>query len=606
MDVVGWVRFGAELDRTGPDQKIDPSAALRAMLAALPGKISEHDQLRMDPHLVIGLRPGPFTGHPRHWLTAARSDHPGRTDRSLSVAALVGRCSSRAAGASDSNGGAALLLRGHAEWGEALPEHLDGDYAFALWDAGQGELSLTRDPLGTRPLYYHRLPDGVVFASRLDAVLAHPALRASLTTDGVRGVLAGISVPGLTVYDGVYAVRPGHAMHFTLGGDHERRHWRLGTAVHTDDTATTIRRTRELLENAVASRSAGAKVGSLLSGGLDSSTIAALCAHRGAGPVRTFSVDYLGHEARFRPHIARPTPDSPYVRDMVAHLSAQHTDVLLDTADLTDPVLWRQLVVALDEPTILADVEPSMYLLYQRLSDDVHVVFGGEGADELFGGFPWFHHPEWALAPDFPWARTTDELVATLFAPSVTALEVRAFRDEQYRGAIEEHHPAGPDATLDERMRQVIHLFLTRFLPEQLERAHRFGAAIGIDVRAPFCDRELVEYVFGVPWSVQTFDAREKSLLRAAAADLLAPSVVARRKSGYPMTGDDGYDRVLQRGLGKLHLDADAPVRAFVDEDVLRALHSDVDAAPRLSRHEMELALRLNGWMAHRGLSWLR
>jgi len=298
---------------------------------------------------------------------------------------------------------------------------------------------------------------------------------------------------------------------------------------------------------------------------------------------------------------------------MVAYLGSAHTEVLLDTPDLTAPRLWRDLVAALDEPTILADVEPSMYRLYQRAGKQVDILLGGDGADELFGGFPWFHDARWALVPDFPWASTTDELVKTLFAPSVSALDVPSFRRQMFRTATEEARESSPDAAdsssrpdsdFATAMRRVIYLFMTWFLPEQLDRAHRFGTALGIEIRTPFCDRELVEYVFSVPWSMQTSDGREKSLLRAAVADLLPQSVLDRRKSGYPMTGDDRYDDALRAELGKLYLDSDAPVRALVDEDVLRALHRDSAGSgdPRLSRHEMELALKLNAWLTRQGL----
>jgi asparagine synthase (glutamine-hydrolysing) len=143
-------------------------------------------------------------------------------------------------------------------------------------------------------------------------------------------------------------------------------------------------------------------------------------------------------------------------------------------------------------------------------------------------------------------------------------------------------------------MRLVIHLFLTRFLPEQLERAHRFGAATGLDVRTPFCDRDLVDYVIAVPWAMHTADGREKSLLRAAARDLLPESVHGRRKSGYPLTRDSAYDHTLRTAVRRLYTSPDAPVRPLLDD---RAAN-----APRLSRNEMELALRLDGWLRRRRL----
>jgi asparagine synthase (glutamine-hydrolysing) len=588
-DVVGYVSFTAGVER----------AVASRMLAARPDPRPGRDQFWVGRHGVVGVRVAPSAADPPRGLVSGRPDRPGL------VAALLGRCAAGPGTAPfDDHAGAVLdaCVRGTAD---DLPGSLDGDYALAVWDDRRRQLTLVRDALGTRPLYYHRTPDGVVFASSLDALLAHPAVPARLTVDGLRQMLAGTAVPGHTPYAGIREVRAGHAVRFGRDGDQERLHWRLdGSAGHSDDLATTVRRTRELLARAVRRRTSGGTVASLLSGGLDSSTLAALCAQHAPGAVTTFAVDYPGYEAGYQPHIARPAPDSPYVRDMVAHLGARHTDVVLEPADLTATDLWDTLVGLLEAPTILADVEPSMYLLYQRVGGQVDAVLGGEGADELFGGFPWFHHPQWALAEGFPWTPTTDMVVQSLFGRAFAALDVAGFRAERYREAADEFGGDPRDGRPDTRMRLVVQLFLTRFLPEQLERAHRFGAAIGLDVRTPFCDRTLVEYVFAVPWSMHTFDGREKSLLRAAAADLLPSSVRERRKSGYPLTRDAGYDRALRTAVGKLHADPDAPIRPLVNEELLRALHTDPadPAASELSRNELELALRLNAWLERKGL----
>ncbi|SFH71283.1 asparagine synthetase B family protein [Amycolatopsis regifaucium] len=587
-ELVGYVCFTAVVER---------AVALR-MLAARPGPRPSDDRFWAGPHAVIGVR-----GHAAE-PDSSRALASGRPARAGLVAALLGRCSA-GPGTASFDDDAGLVLDACVRGADDLPGSLDGDYALAVWDDHREHLTLVRDALGTRPLYYYRTPDGVVFASSLDAVLNHPAVPARLTTDGVRQMLAGIAVPGDTPYAGVREVRAGHALRFSRDGDQERRHWRLdGSAGHPDDLATTVGQTRELLAQAVRRRTNGGTVASLLSGGLDSSTLAALYAQQARAAIATFAVDYPGYETGYQPHIARPAPDSPYVRDMAAHIGSRHTDVILEAAALTATDLWDTLVDLLEAPTILADVEPSMYSLYRRVRQAADAVLGGEGADELFGGFPWFHHPQWALAEDFPWTPTTDMVVQPLFGRAFTELDVPGFRAEQYRTAADEFVGDRRDTRPDTRMRLVVQLFLTRFLPEQLERAHRFGAAIGLDIRTPFCDRALVEYVFAAPWSMQTFDGREKSLLRAAAGDLLPGSVRERRKSGYPLTRDAGYDRALRTAVGKLHTDPDAPVRPLVDEDLVQALHADPMGpdAPRLSRNEMELALRLNAWLTKRNL----
>ncbi|MET0425595.1 MAG: asparagine synthase-related protein [Actinoplanes sp.] len=562
-ELIGQVSFTAPVDRTVAGR----------MLAACPGTGPGH--FWTGRHAVVGLR-------------AARGPIAGRPDRPGLVAALLGRCSAGPGPFTDDPG---QVLDACPHGPGELPGDLDGDYALAVWDDRRDQLTLVRDALGTRPLYYHRTVDGVVFASSLTGLLAHPAVPARLSVDGLRQALAGIAVPGATPYEDVREVPAGHAVRFTRDVEQARRHWPpAGPGRHPDDDETTVRRTRELLERAVERRTAGGdRVASLVSGGLDSSTLAALHARRSPGPIATFAVDYPGYVDGYVPHIARPDPDTPYVRDMVAHLGSRHTDLLLGPADLTDPGLWETLIGLMAAPTVLADVEPSMLLLYRRVRAEAGAVLGGEGADEMFGGFPWFHHPQWATADDFPWTPTTDLVVGTLFGRASAALDVPGFRAREYRRAVREFD-GDPQA---DPMRLVVHLFLTRFLPEQLERAHRFGSATGLDIRTPFCDRALVDYVSAVPWRLQIADGREKSLLRAAAGDLLPRSVRERRKSGYPLTRDAGYDRWLRDAVHRLRTGPDEPVRPLLD---------DLDErAPQPSRNEMELALRLNGWLRRTG-----
>jgi asparagine synthase (glutamine-hydrolysing) len=581
--------------------------AVASMVRALRAGDAAGARFWTGPGAVLGLRPSPAGA-----LDAAPGPLAGGESPGAPVSAVVsfaGVCDNRAelprSGPGTGASGAEAVLRSWLALGRGTVDRLRGSYALAVWEPGRAELTLVRDRMGTRPLYYVQLATGVLFASRPDALLAHPLVRARLDEDAARMVLAGINVPGKTVFRDIREVPAGHLVRFSRSGRTEHRYWRPTAAEHHDDIPATTRRVRELLADAVGEESGcpDGRVGSLMSGGLDSSALAALLAGRHDRPVPTFAVDYQGYEENFRPHIVRPEPDSPFVRDMAAHLGTDHTDVVLTTGDLTRAEVWARLVAELDQPRLFADTEPSMSLLYRAVGGRVEVLLSGEGADELFGGFPWFHHPRWAQAPDFPWTPTTDELVGTLFAPAMKELEVLAFRADHYRDALAEIPGLPGEAPLERRMRELTYLFVTRFLPEQLDRAHRFGAAVGVDVRLPFCDHRLVEYALNIPWSTKTFDGWEKSVLRAAVADLLPASVLERRKSGYPMTHDDGYDLKLRTELGELANRPDAPVLPLLDMDLVRGLRRDPAGEPRLSRTELELALKLNAWLEHHELT---
>ncbi|NEE51894.1 asparagine synthetase B, partial [Streptomyces sp. SID8455] len=145
-----------------------------------------------------------------------------------------------------------VVLHAYLEWGEDFTEHLNGMYAFALWDARTEELLLVRDRLGIKPLYYWPLPGGVLFGSEPKAILAHPSARPAIDTEGFAELLGFTKTPGHAVYKGMHELRPGHTLRVGRGGSTLRRYWAVESHEHTDDLDTTIGRVRELLEDIVA------------------------------------------------------------------------------------------------------------------------------------------------------------------------------------------------------------------------------------------------------------------------------------------------------------------------------------------------------------------
>lgn len=233
-----------------------------------------------------------------------------------------------------------VVLRAYLEWGAGFAERLNGMYAFALWDPRDRELLLVRDRMGVKPLYYHPTADGVLFGSEPKAILAHPGARAAVDAEGLAELVSFTKTPGHAVYRGMREVRPGHTLRVRPSGLTTHRYWALAADDYTDDLATTVERVRELLDDIIAQQLvAYVPLCTLLSGGLDSSAITALAARglatAGQGPVRSFAVDFAGHAEHFRGDGLRPTPDGPHA--LAAHVGADHRDIVLDTAALTDP-----------------------------------------------------------------------------------------------------------------------------------------------------------------------------------------------------------------------------------------------------------------------------
>ncbi|MEV6596471.1 asparagine synthase (glutamine-hydrolyzing) [Actinoplanes sp. NPDC051346] len=497
-----------------------------------------------------------------------------------------------------------VVLRGYLRWGDQVCERLNGMFAFAVWDGRTSRLVLVRDRIGVKPLFLARTPDGVVFGSEQKAVLANPAVRRVVDTAGLREWLAFVMTPGHAIWRGIEQVEPGTVVTVDSRGVRERTYWRLEARPHTDSLDDTVSGVREILQDTVT-RQLVADVPQcvLLSGGLDSSALTALSAAAlGDRPVRTFSVDFVGRSDTFRPDDLRSTPDAPYVRAVTEHVRTDHADIVLDSAALADPAVRRAALIARDVPVGFGEMDFSLYLLFQAIRERSTVALSGEVADELFAGYRQFHDPEIVDAPEFGWiavnAGPLDKDGTGLRADLLKRLDLDGYRRDSYASAAASVPRLGGDSDAEHRMRVMSHLHLTRFVRFLLERKDRLSMAVGLEVRVPFGDHRLIEYVYNAPWAMKSHDGREKSLLRAAVRTLLPEAVLDRPKAAYPSTQDPSYAIALQRQASRLLGDPGHGVFALVDQlwlaDVVRRDAAGVD---KLTRLGLERTLDLAIWI---------
>ncbi|GAB3109546.1 asparagine synthase (glutamine-hydrolyzing) [Streptomyces calidiresistens] len=501
-----------------------------------------------------------------------------------------------------------VVLRGYLRWGETLVDRLNGMYAFALWDARSRKLVMIRDRMGIKPLYYHPVPGGLLFGSEPKAILANPLAQRVVNVDGIRESLSYAFTPGHCLWAGMRQVEPGTLVTLDSGGLRERTYWRLETRPHTDDVATTVATVRELLDDTVR-RQLVADVPRcvLLSGGLDSGTLTALsAAHLGEERVRTFSVDFTGQAENFRPDELRDAVDAPFVKAMAEHVGSDHADIVIGAKALADPDIRRATITARDLPISMGDIDFSLYLLFKEIRKRSTVALSGEAADEIFGGYKHMHIPEIQQARTFPWivfnigAFDKD---GTGIRPGLWSdLKLEEYRREQYESALGEirrlQDTDGPEDDFEYRMRVMIYLHLTRFMRFLLDRKDRLSMAVGLEVRVPFCDHRIVEYVYNAPWLFKTYDGREKSLLRGAVRDVLPNSVALRPKSAYPSTQDPYYFTELQEQAKELLARRNHEVFLLIDRGWLEtATGREAAGMDRLTRLGLERTLDFATWL---------
>jgi asparagine synthase (glutamine-hydrolysing) len=498
-----------------------------------------------------------------------------------------------------------VVARGYLEWGPEVASRLNGMYAFAIWDSRHERLVMIRDRLGIKPLFYYPTEDGVLFGSEPKAILANPLAEGIFDLQALRELIAYTLSVDQPVWKGLRQVPPGAIVTVARNGLRQHTYWRLGAQEHRDDLPTTVARVRGLLEDTVRRQLvADVPLCVLLSGGLDSSSLTALSADwlaRAGEKVHTFSVDFAGHAETFVPDAERPSPDSPYVRDMTRHIASVHGDVVLHPDALDDLDLRRRTVAAYDLPPGSQDRDRSLYLLFQEIRRQSTVALSGESADEVFCGYSWFADPHVQRAAMFPWIAALSgygQLRRTVRPELATALDMPTYLSDLYTSAIAEVDAPPGETGLARRMREICYLHLTRQLRILLERKDRLSMAVGLEVRVPYCDHRLVEYVYNTPWAMKTFDGREKSLLRAAVGDLLPARVRSRVKSAYPTIQDVRHVGVLQRQARELAAQADHPVFQIIDRDwLVSAVIIDRERVPRAVRNAIEEILNLAVWL---------
>ncbi len=351
-------------------------------------------------------------------------------------------------------------------------------------------------------------------------------------------------------------------------------YWQLKSSPHEQDIEATAEQVRELLKDTVERQLVSdVPVCTLLSGGLDSSALTTLAVNyyndNGQGNVHTYSVDYTDNDKHFKAHAFQPNSDAPWIERMTTHLGTVHHPIQFDTPELVGAL--EAATFARDLPG-MADVDASLLLFCHEIKKDATVAISGEAADEIFGGYPWFHREDALGANTFPWSLAS-AMRADLLAPDVAAwIKPLDYIGDRYMQAIAEVPHLDGETEQLRRMRQMSYLNITRFMPTLLDRKDRMSMAAGLEVRVPFCDHRLVEYVWNIPWEIKTAGDREKGILRKALRGVLPDDVLTRKKSPYPKTHNPNYLAAVKGLLLDVLNDPGSPLLPLINVQKVREL----------------------------------
>ncbi len=469
-----------------------------------------------------------------------------------------------------------VLLHAYAEFGAKTPEKLNGIFAFAVWDGER--LFLARDRIGVKPLFYAEHRGGLLFASELKTILQYPGFRAAIDVTGAAELLliGPGRTPGCGVFCGVKELEPGCQAVWEQGKLTIKRYWKLTDGPHTESFEDTAAHVRWLLTDAIRRQMVSdVPIGCFLSGGLDSSLICSVCADFSQEPLKTFSVDYQGNREFFVPGKFQPNTDADFLGPMERYLGAEGHRIVLSADQLNDAL--EEATQARDLPG-MADVDFSLLLLCREIRKTVTVALSGECADEIFGGYPWYRDPEVRARAGFPWAQSTDRRRELLSGKLACMVDARDYVMSRYAQTLVESD-IDPDCPPEEkRMKQMVNLNFRWFMQTLLDRKDRMSMHSSLEVRVPFCDYRIAEYLYRVPWQMKDYGGCEKGLLRQAMEGFLPPEILWRKKSPYPKTHDPRYLALMRRRLDGLLEDKTAPLWALLRADrVFRLADEEMD-----------------------------
>lgn len=478
-----------------------------------------------------------------------------------------------------------VVLVSYMAWGPECVERFNGIFAIAIWDEAKQRLFMARDRLGVKPLFYLRKGSSLWFGSEMKAILAHPEVEPVVDAEGLAEVFAigPARTPGHGIFKGMKELRAGHTLVATRDGCAGRAYWKLESVPHTDDLDTTVETVRDLLFDTVTRQLVSdVPVCTFLSGGLDSSAVSAIAARyyqeQGRAPLHTYSIEFEDMEKYFQANAFQKSLDAPWARKVSDYLGTVHHSVVFSMSEMVETLL--EPLYFRDVPG-MADIDTSLYLFCREVKKSHTVALSGEAADEVFGGYPWFHRTDALEANTFPWSLRLSERTRIMSEDLKASIRPEEYVADRYREALAEVPQLPGENPHEARVREIGYLSITRFLPTLLDRKDRMSMGASLEARVPFCDHRLVQYVFNVPWHIKACDNEIKGLLRRAMKGYLPNDALYRKKSPYPGTPNPEYLQATRSGVLHILDNPNAPLHPLVNAAAVRDLAEE-------SHHPME------------------
>lgn len=463
-----------------------------------------------------------------------------------------------------------VLIKMYSEYKEVCVDKLNGIFAFIVFDSKLNQVFACRDRIGVKPLFYYHKDNELMFSSEIKAILNYYDIN-SITLNAIREVLGlGPSrTQGNGIYPNVYELKAGHYLIYKENKIKIKRYWNVSATIHIDDFKTTVEKVRFLIEDSIKRQLVyDVPLCSLLSGGLDSSTIT-LLAMKYNPEIESYSFDYQDNDKYFLKNDFQVSQDNEFIKLITEKSGIKHHKLVINNEQLVDAL--KDALILKDYPG-MADIDSSLFWYGKQIKSNFTVALSGECADEIFGGYPWFYRD--ISNQGFPWIRNMEERNNLLNEKYKNKLDIINYVQEKYKQSVKEAPLTGSENEQDKKHKQLTYLNMNWFMTTLLERIDRMTMGAGLEVRVPFADYRLVEYLYNTPWDYKFYKGKEKGLLREAVCDIVPPEILNRKKNPYPKTHNPVYLGYVKKLL-KSSLKQTSILNEIFDKKSLNSLLED-------------------------------
>ncbi len=467
-----------------------------------------------------------------------------------------------------------VVLKSFVQWKEDCVEKLNGIFSFAIWDDYEKKLFFARDRMGVKPLFYTIKNDSFIFASEIKSLLEHIFIEPVIDENSIAEIMfiGPGRTPGCGVFKGINEIKPACCGYFSKSGIKIRKYWTLKDKEHIDNFEQTVEKVRYLVKDSITRQLiSDVPIGTFLSGGLDSSIISSVAnsyLKEKGEKLKTFSVTYDENDKFFKSSKFQPNNDNDYINTMVEYLDCEHHLITLNNEDLANSLY--KAVDARDLPG-MADVDSSLLLFCKEIKNHCTVALSGECADEIFGGYPWYRDKNIRAINGFPWAQSTNYR-KSFIKDDILIPDADEYVYSRYKDTLINTSKKNKLSPLESRMKEMMKLNIDWFMQTLLDRKDRMSMCNSLEVRVPFCDYRIAEYLYSVPWDIKDYNSYEKGLLRKSMEGILPNEVLWRKKSPYPKTHNPKYLKIVSKMLSDIIENDSSPVLLFIKKEELKNL----------------------------------